>query len=137
MLFHPDTNGRTSIKVTLPAVMKSSAFLKDFYGKPIYGASKGIPSKNFPFSGTKGMIWWVPDGDGAKNPYDLLPPIFSDMSQDELEAEADEEGEGIREGGASQQQPMPVCSLRMSNLKLARQPVKRCCATVNLIRWPW
>lgn len=99
--FHPDTNGRTSIKVTLPAVMKSSAFLKDFYSKPIYGASEGIPSKNFPFSGTEGMIWWVPDGDGAKNPYDLLPPIFSDMSQEELEAESEEEGEGIREGGAA------------------------------------
>jgi hypothetical protein len=99
--FHPDTNGRTSIKVTLPAIMKTSAFLKDLYSNPIYGSAEGVPSKNFPIEGAEGMIWWVPDSDGAKNPYDLLPPIFSDIRQDELEAEAEEEGEDIREGGAA------------------------------------
>lgn len=99
--FHPDTNGRTSIKVTLPAVLKSSEMLRDLYSQPIYGAKNGIPSKNFPLSGAEGMAWWVADQDGAKNPYDLLPPIFADISQSELNGGDEDEGADIREGGAA------------------------------------
>lgn len=99
--FHPDTKGRTSIKVTLPAVMKASAWLKNIYSQPIYGQQGGIPSKNFPIEGSEGMTWWVADGDGAKNPYDLLPPIFTDIAQSDLDGGDEEEGKDIREGGAA------------------------------------
>ena len=100
--FHPDTQGRSSIKVVLPAVMKSSTWLRDFYSKPIYGAPNGIPSKNFPFDGSQGMVWWVPENGGAVNPYDLLPPIFTDIDQDELEgSDQGDDGGSIREGGAA------------------------------------
>ena len=99
--FHPDTKGRTSIKVVLPAVMKASDWLKATYSQPVYGAENGIPSKNFPMSGSQGMTWWVPDSDGAKNPYDLLPPIFEDIDQKELDGGSEEEGDDIREGGAA------------------------------------
>ena len=100
--FHPDTQGRSSIKVVLPAVMKDSTWLRDFYSKPIYGAPNGIPSKNFPFDGSEGMVWWVPDNGGAVNPYDLLPPVFTDFDQDELEGGVrGDDGGSIREGGAA------------------------------------
>ena len=99
--FHPDTKGRSSIKVVLPAVMKASKLLKTIYSHPVYGATDGIPSKNFSTSGAKGMTWWVADQDGAKNPYDLLPPIFSDIDQSELNGGDEDEGADIREGGAA------------------------------------
>ena len=99
--FHPDTKGRTSIKVTLPAVMKASDWLKNMYSHPIYGKQDGIPSKNFPIEGSVGMTWWIADGDSAKNPYDLLPPIFTDITQSELDGGVEEDGEDIREGGAA------------------------------------
>lgn len=99
--FHPDTKGRTSIKVVLPAVMKASAWLRNVYSQAIYGANDGIPSKNFHIVGEAGMTWWVEDGAGAKNPYDLLPPIFTDIAQSELDGGDQEDGEDIREGGAA------------------------------------
>lgn len=101
--FHPDTEGRGSIKVVLPAVLKSSEFLKQKYSQPIYGAKVpgGIPSMNFPFDHSPGMVWWQEDGAGVVDPYHLLPPIFSDLDQEELGAlEQDEDGL-IREGGAA------------------------------------
>lgn len=99
--FHPDTNGRTSIKVTLPAVMKASNWLKTTYSQPVYGAADGIPSKNFPINGANGMTWWVAEGSGAKNPYDLLPPIFTDIAQSALDGGSEGNEADIREGGAA------------------------------------
>lgn len=99
--FHPDTKGRTSIKVILPAVMKSSEWLRSVYSQPVYGAPNGISSKNFPINGAQGMTWWVADGDGAKNPYELLPPIFADIAQSEIVGEDAVAGDDIREGGAA------------------------------------
>lgn len=101
LFFHPDTDGRSSIKVVLPAVMKSSTWLRRRYSQPIYGAPGGIPSLNFPLPGETGMTWWQADCDGAKNPYLLLPPIFVDMPR-EIEASLEgREDEAVREGGAA------------------------------------
>lgn len=48
------------------------------------------------------MVWWVPDNGGAVNPYDLLPPVFTDIDQNELEdSDQGDEGGSIREGGAA------------------------------------
>ena len=71
--------------LVLPAVMKSSKCLQDFYCKPVYGAANGISSKNFPCDDSEGMVWWVPENGGAVNPYKLLPPIFADIEQGDLE----------------------------------------------------
>lgn len=99
--FHPDTEGRASIKVVLPAVLKSSEFLKQKYSQPIYGAPNGIPSKNFPFDDAPGMVWWQTTEGCVTDPYHLLPPMFADLPQGELEAlEQDDDG-AIREGGAA------------------------------------
>lgn len=101
IFFHPDTQGRSSIKVVLPAVMKASIWLQQRYSRPIYGASNEMISRNFPIRGQDGMTWWVAEGDGTKNPYKLLPPIFEDIAQDELDALELNEDEALREGGAA------------------------------------
>ena len=101
LFFHPDTQGRSSIKLVLPAVMKASTWLRKRYSTPIYGAPNGMISRNFPVRGQAGMTWWVAEGDGAKNPYKLLPPIFEDLPQEELNALELNEDEELREGGAA------------------------------------
>jgi hypothetical protein len=66
--FHPSTNGSNSIKKVLPAVLESSAFLRERYSKPIYGADNGIPSLNF-----HDMTWWKEDAQGfVQDPYNAL-----------------------------------------------------------------
>jgi hypothetical protein len=88
--FHPSTKGSCSIKKVLPAVMQSAPILKATYSVPIYGATDGIPSKNF-----KDMVWWNLAGDGTvTDPYKLLLSPFDD-SGDDAEVEA------INQGGAA------------------------------------
>ena len=101
--YHPDTEGRSSIKVVLPAVLKSSGFLKNKYCQPIYGAHthSGTPSMNFPFNDSLGMVWWQENQAGVIDPYSLLPPMFEDLNQEELEALEQNEDGSIREGGAA------------------------------------
>ena len=65
--FHPATQGSSSIKVLLPAVMSSSAFLKNRYSQRIYGTD-AFRSHNF-----ANHVWWVSSEDGDPiNPYQLL-----------------------------------------------------------------
>lgn len=101
--YHPDTEGRSSIKVVLPAVLKSSEFLKNKYSQPVYGARThaGIPSINFPFIDSLGMVWWQENQAGVIDPYSLLPPMFEDLNREELEALEQNEDGSIREGGAA------------------------------------
>jgi hypothetical protein len=71
------TKGSNSIKYVLPAVLNSSDFLKEKYGKPIYGAASGIPSLNF-----TEWQWLQCDERGmVKDPYSLLPKIFTDIDE--------------------------------------------------------
>lgn len=87
--FHPRTQGSCSIKKVMPAVLGSSALLREIYGKPIYGAPGGVPSLNF-----QKVAWWnsVPDG-GVRDPYELLAG--------ELDDDVDENNPGINQGGAA------------------------------------
>ena len=86
--FHPSTKGSCSIKKVLPAVLQSSAFLRDTYGQPVYGADGGVPSLNF-----NGVAWWRQSVDGVvMDPYELLIA--------ELGPEG-EEAERINQGGAA------------------------------------
>jgi hypothetical protein len=66
--FHPSTQGSSSIKKVLPAVMQSAAYLKARYSHPQYGSPSGTPSLNF-----GPTAWWQPDANGiAIDPYKLL-----------------------------------------------------------------
>lgn len=83
--FHPATKGGNSIKQVLPAALSSSAYLRERYSKPIYGAQDGIPSKNY-----DGIAWWQADQDGKpKDPYKILRGLASESS----------DADGIAEGG--------------------------------------
>lgn len=94
--FHPATKGSNSIKKVLPAVLQSSDYLKRRYSEPIYGALKGIPSQNF-----VDQAWWMEAGGAVVNPYQLLPPVFTDLPDEAIKAlEAGDDLE-IAEGGAA------------------------------------
>jgi Domain of unknown function(DUF2779) len=99
--FHPSTAGSSSIKKVLPAVMRESACLRARYSLPIYGVSGGIPSLNWKAS--EQQMWWAEVNGRVLNPYDMLPPVFLDMTMWDiagLEFDADLDME-IREGGAA------------------------------------
>jgi hypothetical protein len=101
LFFHPNTQGSSSIKVVLPAVLDASLWLRDRYSKPIYGAAGGIPSLNFPLDGEEGMVWWRQTDKHVMNPYELLPPVFSDLAvgwEDEINSDDASE---IADGGAA------------------------------------
>jgi hypothetical protein len=80
--------------------MSSSAFLRDTYGKPIYGATEGtgatgvtggIPSLNY-----HNMTWWEQDANGqVMDPYELLITKLGPIDDLSLQAEA------INQGGAA------------------------------------
>jgi hypothetical protein len=96
--FHPYTQGRSSIKVLLPAILRDSQWLKQRYSQPIYGSPGGIKSLNF-----TNHVWWMADtATGLPlDPYKLLPSLFEDYPPDVSEAlESGADGE-IREGGAA------------------------------------
>lgn len=94
--FHPLTKGSCSIKKVLPAVMASSAFLRERYSQPVYGAEGGIPSLNF-----RDWAWWQAEGDGARSPYALLPPVFDDLSPALLEAKGADDNHSLADGGSA------------------------------------
>ena len=94
--FHPATKASCSIKKVLPAVMQSSDYLKERYSRPMYGAHGGIPSLNF-----TDQIWWQESNGVAQDPYKLLPPVFTDLPREVMDAlESDDELE-IAQGGAA------------------------------------
>jgi len=70
-----DMEGSNSIKQVLPAMLNSSKYLQDKYSKPIY------TSRNY-----TDQVWIQRDAAGrVKDPYKLLPAVFDDIPQDELE----------------------------------------------------
>jgi hypothetical protein len=94
--FHPATKGSNSIKKVLPAVMQSSDYLKRRYSLPIYGATGGILSLNF-----VDQAWWQEEDGSVVDPYRLLPPVFTDLPREVVDAlEANDDLE-IAQGGAA------------------------------------
>lgn len=93
--YDPYMKGSNSIKVVLPAVLNSSAFIREKYSQPIYGADDGIKSLNFP-------DWtWVREENGEiLDPYTLLPRLFTDVSKKDSNLIHLEEDE-IKDGGAA------------------------------------
>jgi hypothetical protein len=94
--YDPRAKGSNSIKAVLPAVLSRSAFIQEKYAKPIYGKTGKIKSLNF----EDGWIWIQNDEAGkVSNPYELLPSIFEDLSEDEKKELI--ASESIADGGAA------------------------------------
>jgi hypothetical protein len=95
--FHVSTKGSSSIKKVLPAVMKTSPFLRDEYSQPIYGADAGIPSMNY-----QDFTWWQPDEVGnPQDPYSLLTKYAEDLLGETVLSNEDPDDLVIAEGGAA------------------------------------
>lgn len=90
--FHPDTKGSNSIKKVLPAVLKTSDYLREKYSQPIYGADNGIPSRNY-----QNYTWWRMENGTVVEPYALLIDAAKDMLGEDDETDNVE----IAEGGAA------------------------------------
>ena len=77
--YNPLTKGSNSIKAVLPAILNSCSFLRQKYSSPI--SEINITSLNF-----EGNHHWIQFDNGeVKNPYSLLPPIFVENSQEQLD----------------------------------------------------
>jgi hypothetical protein len=98
--FHPETKGRTSIKKVLPAILKTSKFLKNKYQKPIYGADVSIQN-SIQSLNLKDFTWWQLEGGAVADPYGKLKTIVDDMLGEEGEGILDAEELEIAEGGAA------------------------------------
>ncbi len=92
--YNPVTQGSNSIKQVLPAMLNSSKFLQEKYSKPIYGALGGISSLNF-----ENWQWVKFENDRVIDPYKLLPKMFQDISDTDIQllSDADE----LHDGGAA------------------------------------
>jgi hypothetical protein len=91
--FHRNTNGQTSIKKVLPAVLGESKLLKDEYSKPIGEIST---STNFPDS----FIWYKESDLGVLDPYTLLRLHTMELFRDNNSIASNEDAM-IAEGGSA------------------------------------
>ncbi|CAM5788468.1 DUF2779 domain-containing protein [Ottowia pentelensis] len=93
--FHPMTRGSSSLKQVLPALMSCSRRLRDLYGHASYGG----PGSSLNFS--EPIAWWREHDGVVMDPYQLLPPVFDDLTAEELELIGGELAGELREGGAA------------------------------------
>jgi hypothetical protein len=77
--YNPLTKGSNSIKAVLPAILNSCNFLKNKYSKPI--SEINLTSINF----DDHHLWIQIKDQKVINPYKLLPPIFNQFGEEELE----------------------------------------------------
>ena len=98
--FHRQAGGSNSIKKVLPAMLSANGFLRDLYSQPIYGSvdQQSVTPSAFNSRQFKNPItWWQLDEKGhVIDPYQLLPPVFSDIS-----AKDSDEDAVINQGGAA------------------------------------
>ena len=99
LYYHPNMKGSNSIKVVLPAVLNSSAYVQSKYAQPIYGrdgsdgregsdgsdGSDGINSSNnhgecIVSANFKNFTWVQYENGQVVDPYQLLPTLFDDIS---------------------------------------------------------
>jgi len=94
--WHPMMRGSNSLKAVLPAVLNSSDHVQEKYSQPIYGKNSEIKSQNY----DDGWIWIDKDDKGlVRNPYDLLPALFDDLDDDNVEEFL--MGDILADGGAA------------------------------------
>ena len=93
--YDPIMKGSNSIKQVLPAVLRTSPYLRERYGSPIYGVPGGIHSNNF-----KEMVWFQEKDGEVVDPYKLLPTMFDGFSEKDRELLLSIDG-SIDNGGAA------------------------------------
>lgn len=74
--YDPRTNGSNSIKYVLPAILNSSSYLQERYSQPNYGKSNHVKGSNF-----KNFQWVQYENNVVKDPYKLLPNLFTNISE--------------------------------------------------------
>ena len=120
-VFLAGTQGSSSMKHFLPAVLNNSKFLQNKYSKPIYGTEL-IPSKNF-----RQMTWIERDETGIRDPYHLLTPIFQDARLSEAIGSLEQtEGSVIANGAAAMMAYSAIVSGSSNELTLSNE-LKRYC----------
>ena len=77
--YNPLTKGSNSIKAVLPAVLGKSEFLQNKYAQKLKDIN--ISSKNF--SGDH--VWLRIENNEVINPYKMLPHVFEEWSEEEIE----------------------------------------------------
>lgn len=92
--YNPLTKGSNSIKAVLPAALASSTFLQEKYAKPLKDIN--VTSKNFKDNHT----WLTLENEVVISPYKMLPALFKDWSEDDIENTLSEI-EDIDNGGAA------------------------------------
>jgi hypothetical protein len=105
--YNPLTKGSNSIKDVLPAVLTSSPFLQAKYSKKL--SDNKISSKNF----SENHVWLTVEGGKVINPYKMLPPVFQDWREEDIENTLSEI-EDIANGGAAL---MAYSKLQYSNME--------------------
>ncbi len=97
--YHPQTCGSNSIKAILPAVLESSAFLKNKYAEAIKNIN--LTSKNF----VGDYTFLTFENDQPVNPYKSLPPLFDGFTNEQIEEalkkSIDGNQQNIADGGAA------------------------------------
>ena len=92
--YNPYTNGSNSMKAILPAILQSSSFLQEKYEQSL--SEIGVGSRNF-----EPDHFWLKKVDGkVQNPYKMLPGLFEEWSDEEIEKTLSDM-DGIAEGGAA------------------------------------
>ena len=91
--YNPATKGSNSNKAVLPAILKSSEFLRNKYSKTI--GEIGLSSLNF-----KESHIWLDLENEKPDPYKSLPKLFEEWSEEDLEKTLSEM-DGIADGGAA------------------------------------
>jgi hypothetical protein len=121
--FIAGTDGRSSIKKVLQAVMQQSEYLRERYGRPVYG-TEAMPSLNF-----RDWTWWQEHDGVVRDPYTLLRPLLSDpeLERAAREEEEDEASAFVANGGAAmvaygelQQRDLPADERRRLEGQLKR-----------------
>jgi len=133
-VFLAGTQGSSSMKRFLPAVLNNSKFLQDKYSQPIYGTEL-IPSQNF-----RQMTWITKDETGIRDSYHLLKPIFQDAQlSDAIGTLEQTEGPVIANGAAAMMAYATLVSGSGNELTLSNE-LKRYCeldtlGMVFIVEW--
>ncbi|SOC81603.1 protein of unknown function [Salinimicrobium sediminis] len=92
--YDPHMGGSNSIKAVLPAVLNSSKYLQQKYSQPLQAI--GLSSMNF----DPEHVWLQVENGKALSPYKMLPPLFADWTEEQLDATVSGM-ENIADGGAA------------------------------------
>lgn len=109
--YHPLTKGSISIKAVLPTVLNSDNPVKEKYKKPL--KEIGVSSHNFEDS----YCFVQEDKEGVMNPYKLLPPLFNNWSDEQMD-QLVSELETIADGGGAL---TAYCKLQFENMSEAER----------------